>query len=120
VSDAISNMRVMLALPDADAAERKRVVASKGPGTVMLPQAQYEKLLLDAEDGRREYARVLSITKDRVIEEAVESGRFTAAAGAVYRRLLDVDPQGALASIEAMPPGLIPRDLRRVGPQPDV
>jgi hypothetical protein len=96
-------------------AKGRRVAASKPlapPGMTLIPEAALDKLRRDAAEGEAAWALVEARTRDRVIGEAIQAGRFPFGLRETYLRLWDVDPQGTRASIEAMPPGTVPREYR--------
>lgn len=88
--------------------------------TVTLDRAAYEQLRSGAQDGAAARAAQLATDRDRIVNEAVASGRIPPARRDHWRAALDADPEGAAASLASLAEGLIPLTERGGAPSTDV
>lgn len=80
-------------------------------GTVVLDEAQYSSLVNDAAAGRMARNQQLADERERIVNDAVTSGRIPPARRAHWTNLLEQDPEAA-KTLNSLAAGLIPVEAR--------
>ena len=101
--------KVEEAVAAAVAEEREKIAAAAGDeDTVKLDKATFEELKASAADGKAARAKQIDDERAAFIAAAVGDGKFPPARADHYRKLLDADPEGGKALIDALEKGLVP------------
>lgn len=80
-------------------------------GTVVLDEAQYSALVNDAAAGREARNQQLTDDRNRIVNDAVTSGRIPPARREHWIKALKADPDAA-KTLNSLAPGLIPVEAR--------
>lgn len=102
---------------DAELAEETAEETAAAPavpdGAVVIDAGELEELRTAARAGQTALARQEADDRARVLDAAIAAGKFPPARREHYAAMLQADPEGATALINALAPGLVP--LSEVG-----
>lgn len=97
-------------------AEPAGVASRADAGTVRVDQTMLAQLRADAQAGREARAIQLRADRERIVDAAIQQGRFAPSRRQHYLRSLEVDPEGTTALIDSLAEGLVPVNQRAVQP----
>ncbi|MDE9364578.1 ATP-dependent Clp protease proteolytic subunit [Luteipulveratus sp. YIM 133132] len=109
VTDADADGDTILAALDEVLEERADGAAATTTASadeVRLDRPTFEALQAKAEAGARAEQRQISDARDKVVQDAIASGRITAARREHFRNLMDMDPDGTTERLNALEPGV--------------
>jgi len=90
------------------------------PKTVTVTEAAFKELKAAAEDGRAARAQQLQEERNRILDEAVNAGKFPPAQRKDWEKYWDHKPELARAAIADLAPGLVPvEDAGQPGAEPN-
>jgi hypothetical protein len=87
-------------------------------GTVVMDASQLDEIRAAATRMRVLEARIQADDRDRVITDAIQSGKFPQARRAHWEKAFEADPEGTKATIASMASNLVPIDRVRLRRRP--
>lgn len=93
---------------DSDPAKGVAVPVAASNGTVTVDAEQWAQVQAQAQRGAAVADTVEATRREGILNAAIQAGKFPPARKTHYASLLAADPEGAVALIDGLAPGLIP------------